>query len=350
MNRQPVLSIVNRDSGELQQIRMDEETIVIGRDQDNYVVLDSKSISRNHAEIRFEDDTFFIVDLESGNGTYLNNQRLTPHEKVMLRSSDHIRIENFDIKFQMNGHESPDFAEITDTDILEIKMIKKLLRTIDKDNVPILEVVGGKATGQRFSLTGKTQEIVIGRDPACEFHIDEEMISRKHARVVKKWDTVTLLDLNSKNGIYINDERVTEKVLSDGDRILLGTLPLIFRNPAEQGLDFLSTEPPPRREPTRPAPVEGGEEISQPGARVARRSAIEEQQEAEPEPAPSPSTPQPEGAAHGTEMAMPPPEPPPPAEEPAAPFWQRFSPLELAGAAVGVIILLGSLWLLMKLL
>lgn len=342
MNPQPMFSIKDRDSGVQKQIRMDQESVVIGRDRSHYIFLDSKRVSRNHAEIRFEEGNFFIIDLESGNGTYLNNQRLKPHEKVLLRSSDHIRVENFDIKIQLNGREQPDFAEITDTDILEIQMIKKLLRTIDKENVPVLEVVGGRPTGQRYPLEGKSQEIVIGRDPACEFQIDEEVISRKHARVVKKWDTVTLIDLNSKNGIYVNDERVKEKVLSDGDRILLGTLPLIFRNPAEQGLDFLAAEPPPRPErPVAQAPTEGRV------ARRATREGLEEQQAPPPAPAAEPAA---EPEAHPAEVAPPPPEHPAPTEEPVVPLWQRFSTLEIVGATIGVVILIGSLWLLLKLL
>lgn len=363
MNPQPLLSIKHRSRDDKKQIRMDRDSLVIGRDQGNAIVLESNRISRNHAEIKFEGGQYFIVDLESGNGTYLNNQRLAPHEKVLLRSSDHIRIEEYDIHFQINGTRQPDFSEITDPDILEVRMIKKLLRTIDKDNVPVLEIVAGDQTGRRFPLEGKTQEVVIGRDAACEFRIDEHMVSRKHARLVKKWDTVTIIDLASKNGIYVNDERITEQVLNDGDRILLGTLPLVFRNPAEHSLDFLATKPPPQAKPAAtPAEAEGGqEELSNLGARIARKvsRAGTEEYEARPAPAaeaPAEATPEPptEAPSHAAEAAPPPPEtalPPAEEEEPVdGPFWRRFSTLELAGAAVGVIILLGSIWLLLKLL
>ena len=363
MNPQPLLSIKHRSRGEKKQIRMDRDSLVIGRDQSNAVVLESNRISRNHAEIRFEDGQFFVVDLESGNGTYLNNQRLAPHEKVLLRSSDHIRIEEYDIHFQINGTRQPDFSEITDPDILEVRMIKKLLRTIDKDNVPVLEIVAGDQSGRRFPLEGKTQEVVIGRDAACEFRIDEHMVSRKHARLVKKWDTVTIIDLASKNGIYVNDERITEHVLSDSDRILLGTLPLVFRNPAEHSLDFLATKPPPQAEPAA-ATEAGQEELSNPGARIARKvsRAGTEEYEARPAPAAKPEQAETKAAAEpltetpsrAAEAAPPPPEAAlPPTEEEeavAGPFWRRFSTLELAGAAVGIIILLGSIWLLLKLL
>jgi len=383
MELQPLLHVKHRESGESTTYTMEQEVFVIGRDPSSSIVLEAKRISRQHAEVSFENDHFFVQDLGSGNGTHLNNQRLEPHEKVLLRTNDLIRIENFDIRFQMPGEEVPDFSETTNSDILEVKMIKKLLRTIDKENVPILEVVAGTATGQRFVFEGKNQEVIIGRDASCQFHIDDEVISRQHARIIKKWDTVTIVDLDSKNGIYVNDERVQEKVLSNGDRILLGTLALIFRNPSEQAQDFVAAKPPPETapspetavDPESPGPESPSDEAKStlpsvsPGAeiRISRRAnlgtarggkkpqadSLHQEAAAEaqaiPQAAPTkPPEPSPSTAAS-----------PPPAEadnqlaedtEVPLPIWQRFTTTEIAGAILGLIILLGSIWILLKLL
>ncbi len=359
MDIHPSISVKNRESGERNTYRMEQESVILGRDHTSFIILPSKRISRNHAEIRFENGSFFIVDLESGNGTYLNSQRLAPKEKMLLKSSDKIRIENFDIVFRVNGEGHHDFGDVTDTDILEIKMIKKLLQAVDKENAPVLEVVGGDATGKRFVLDGKNQEVVVGRDPACEFQIESEVISRKHARVVKKWDTITIIDLASKNGVYVNDERISEQMLSDGDRILLGTLPLLYRNPTEHGFDYLAASAPaPRKSQEEEILISRqakpfGEEPS--GlARVARRAdqSGTESKEASPlkkapPPQPIPEVPQESGLG---EVAPPPPGMEPLEAETKAPFWQRFSPMEIGAALVGLIILLGSIWLLLKLL
>lgn len=360
MDIHPSISVKDQQTGQKKIYKMEQESIVIGRDRSNFIVLPSKGVSRSHAEIRFENGCFFVVDLESGNGTYVNSQRLSPKEKMLLRSNDKIRIEDFDIVFRSNGEKQPDFGEITDTDILEIKMIKKLLRAVDKENAPVLEVVSGDEKGKRFVFDGKHQEIVIGRDPACEFQIESEVISRKHARVIKKWDTVTIIDLASKNGVYVNDTRINEQVLSDGDRILLGTLPLLYRNPTEHGWDYLAAEPPPKTEPEKeeapPPPKDLHEEPSVVG-RVARRSdgkgTVEKEVKA-PEKAPPPE-PEPEQPPPAEVPQQPPPEPAPAAEtgpeaEKATPLLQRFSPMEIIAAAVGLIILLLSIWFLMKLL
>ncbi len=346
MDLHPSIAVRNRESGERNTYRMEQETVVMGRDRANFIILPSKSVSRAHAEIRFENGTFFIVDLGSGNGTYVNSQRLASKEKMLLRNSDKIRIEQYDITFITNGGAQPDFGEITDTDILEIKMIKKLLRAVDKENAPVLEVVSGDFEGKRFILDGKTQEIVIGRDPACEFQIDAEVISRKHARVVKKWDSVTIIDLASKNGIFVNDERISETVLSDGDRIVLGTLPMLYRNPTEHGWDYLAAEPPsqPPDQIVAPQPIPAAPATGT--GRIARRSD-EAGTEARPVEEPAPATPPAPPEAPATQTA----EPQPPLQaETSVPLLQRFSLMEIGAASVGLAILLGSLWLLLKLL
>ena len=51
-----------------------------------------QGVSRQHAKIQRMDDTLMLVDLESTNGTYLNGQRLQPHQPRMLRDGDEVRL------------------------------------------------------------------------------------------------------------------------------------------------------------------------------------------------------------------------------------------------------------------
>lgn len=50
-----------------------------------------KGVSRNHAVIERNEDTLMIMDMQSSNGTYLNGQRLVPHQPRVLRDGDEIR-------------------------------------------------------------------------------------------------------------------------------------------------------------------------------------------------------------------------------------------------------------------
>ncbi len=67
-------------------------------------------------------------------------------------------------------------------------------------------------------------EILIGRDPACNFTITDTAISARHARLYFKQNQWWLEDLGSTNGTFLNLEPVEAPViLVDGDQIKIGT-------------------------------------------------------------------------------------------------------------------------------
>lgn len=85
---------------------------------------------------------------------------------------------------------------------------------------------------------------VIGRAPDAAIQIDSPGISRHHARILVTHDGVTLEDLGSKNGSYVNGTLVTTRRLADGDEIRLGATVLTFRLTS----DTSQTETLPHRE------------------------------------------------------------------------------------------------------
>ena len=54
-------------------------------------IINARGISRLHARIIREEDTYYIEDLNSTNGTYLNEAPLEYHQKMELCKDDHIR-------------------------------------------------------------------------------------------------------------------------------------------------------------------------------------------------------------------------------------------------------------------
>jgi hypothetical protein len=74
------------------------------------------------------------------------------------------------------------------------------------------------------------QDVTIGRglDNNIVFH-DDQRVSRHHARIVFKFGQFLLYDLNSTNGTTVNNQPVTQIVLTPGDCISLGGLELIFQ-------------------------------------------------------------------------------------------------------------------------
>ena len=70
--------------------------------------------------------------------------------------------------------------------------------------------------------------ITIGRTAGCELQLENDSISRHHARIEKSASGYTISDLGSTNGTYVNDVRVKSAVLEAGDRIHVGNHILKF--------------------------------------------------------------------------------------------------------------------------
>jgi diguanylate cyclase (GGDEF)-like protein len=95
------------------------------------------------------------------------------------------------------------------------------------DSSAVLTVLVGVNAGQVFSLD--RDETVIGRGKGAHVQIDEEGISRQHARIHRSGFQYSLEDLGSTNGLLVNGKRSERAPLTDGDRIQLGpTLLLRF--------------------------------------------------------------------------------------------------------------------------
>jgi len=73
----------------LKTIESDKNEIMIGRNAENDIVIENLAVSKQHARILNEDGKYFIEDLNSTNGTYLNKNRIT---KKDLKSNDIIII------------------------------------------------------------------------------------------------------------------------------------------------------------------------------------------------------------------------------------------------------------------
>jgi hypothetical protein len=62
---------------------------------------DVAGVSRRHAEIVQQSNQWFLQDLNSTNGTFVNNQRVSPHTRCLLHSGDQIRLGKWVATFQV---------------------------------------------------------------------------------------------------------------------------------------------------------------------------------------------------------------------------------------------------------
>jgi predicted component of type VI protein secretion system len=86
-----------------------------------------------------------------------------------------------------------------------------------------LKVLVGSAAGQMLKVPGP--KFYIGRSEDCQLRPRSDLISRHHCAIIVEGDYVAVRDFGSKNGTYVNDERVTsERELKPGDHVKVGPL------------------------------------------------------------------------------------------------------------------------------
>jgi diguanylate cyclase (GGDEF)-like protein len=83
-----------------------------------------------------------------------------------------------------------------------------------------LVVIYGMELGKKFNLDAPS--IIIGRSSKSDVQVDQESVSRNHAKIVNSGKSILIRDLGSTNGTYVNDELCDEHVLRDGDLIKIG--------------------------------------------------------------------------------------------------------------------------------
>lgn len=96
-----------------------------------------------------------------------------------------------------------------------------------KQKPACLLVVGGELNGSIYNLNGG--ETIVGRNPDCTIPLDFHGISRRHFTISVDENEVTLTDLQSANGTYLNNNKVEAPVvLKRGDMIKIGAVALKY--------------------------------------------------------------------------------------------------------------------------
>ncbi|RLB52583.1 MAG: GGDEF domain-containing protein [Deltaproteobacteria bacterium] len=83
-----------------------------------------------------------------------------------------------------------------------------------------LVVIYGLDLGRKYNL--EKPSLIIGRSSKADIQVDQESVSRSHAKLVNSGKAVIIRDLGSTNGTYVNDDLIEESQLRDGDLIKIG--------------------------------------------------------------------------------------------------------------------------------
>jgi hypothetical protein len=100
-NTRPVVWLV--DASDVRFALEPEAGVVrIGRAADNDVVIGNQRVSRYHAQLRWVESSWLVYDLDSTNGTFVDEQRVGPSQPVVLAPGTRLRLGDHDLR--VNAH------------------------------------------------------------------------------------------------------------------------------------------------------------------------------------------------------------------------------------------------------
>lgn len=174
--------------------------VVIGRDPRCDVVLADPMVSARHAQIAPSPSGYWLTDLGSTNGTFVNGQRV---QQVLLRPGDQIRVGATWVRLG-----APEISG----------------QVAHAPTPPAPSAAPGGAWlevgGQRHFVSATGGE--VGRDPRCSVVLNDPTVSARHARLEYRDGAWWLTDLGSTNGTFVNGQRVQRHMLQRGDTIHFG--------------------------------------------------------------------------------------------------------------------------------
>ena len=178
----------------------DMRPCVVGRGKNAHVRIDSSDISSRHALITFEKGKYFLEDLQSTNGTFVNAEKLIG--KRQINNSDSILIGSlYQIRLVTNLQEYEACNVYSYIQSSPSKTVK---------SYPVIHCSSAQVQ-PNFLQFSKLHKILIGRDPENDIWVGAAHISRIHVEIVKNDDTFYIRDLSS-NGTILNKKPLPHNI------------------------------------------------------------------------------------------------------------------------------------------
>lgn len=163
--------IVSLDDNLIKVVLLDKDRMTLGRRPYNDIVVDNLAVSGEHAALQIIGHDYFIEDLNSTNGTYINEQKI---KRQILKNGDNIEIGKYAIKYVQDGISPPssevhaDDADLDNNGDQPAEEKKPLFeQTKFAEAYVAIKILSGASTGKELPLVkivttiGKPGEAVI---------------------------------------------------------------------------------------------------------------------------------------------------------------------------------------------
>lgn len=213
-----ICEIFNSKGERIRSVPVNGKSIIIGRDTSAGIKLEDQRVSRKHARVEFSSRGWIVTDLNSTNGTYLNNQPLTATE--FFTEKDTLRVGSHSLRF-CKAESSP--AEIPQTALV-------LAATLSSDGKERLV----ETLPLYICFNRESGKMALTSDP---YHPDNMV------KVMLTAQGFVIHNMFEKDFVYLNGRPFTKAMLKSGDTVRIGNqnclLELKSQVPTDQ---FLSEE------------------------------------------------------------------------------------------------------------
>ncbi len=237
--------IVKKGEEAVEEFLLGGEGAGIGRGEGNEILLSDRSVSRRHARIIREGERWFLEDLGSSNGTFIEGRKIKKEELI---SGTEFRIGKFSISFKEEkkpevdkegtiiekDEEGTAVGDIPEEGTRREKIDPE--RTVCRDELPddigegfqraMLVALSGPREGETY--LPNNSEFNIGRGEENQLTVADPLVSLSHAVIIPQGELFLLKDRESKNGTLVNGKQINEKTLKMGDIIKIGPQELRF--------------------------------------------------------------------------------------------------------------------------
>lgn len=184
------------------------DSLSVGRGSDNDVVLGSKQVSRNHAVLSVLNGELYVKDLESSNGTFINEQRIEGNKSQRLNANDTLGFASFDFQVSAPVAATLDNEQaapaVSDEPVLSTNAAtsaETISTASDSESGVVAPVVSEAADKKPTIKETSIQEPIVKETVAAEPVINEPIINEPIAKepVIKETGIDEVLSVADNN-------------------------------------------------------------------------------------------------------------------------------------------------------